>query len=246
MTAVRLHVDLLGVGAPRRALVLHGLGSDARTMWQVTGRLVEAGFEVHAVDLRGHGRSPAAERYAVEDMIEDVALLGGGWDLVVGHSLGGAILANLLVEDGYAARAVLLDPALTVVGAMAPMLAASIVAEVGGNLTLAMLERDRPHWHPEDRWRKVQGSATVSPRVVESCVHDTNPWHYVDRPALWTCPVHIVAADPAVGALFTVQQIPGIEELDHVTVTVVDGAGHSVHRDDFAAVAAVLDGVVGT
>ncbi len=241
MPAVRLHVDVLGIAAPRRVLVLHGLGSDGGTMWQVSSLLVRAGFEVHVADLRGHGRSPAADTYDVRSMASDVALLGGGWDLVVGHSLGGAILAQLVVEEGWASRAVLLDPALSVVGAMAPMLAQSIVAEVGGNLTLAALEHDKPHWHPEDRWRKVRASATVSPRVVESCVHDTDPWFFLDTVARWACPVEIVAADPAVGALFTVDQVPDLAGLAHVTVTVVAGAGHSVHRDDFAAVAAVLD-----
>lgn len=240
MSAVRLHVDVLGVGQSRRALVLHGLGSDARTMWQVTGHLAEHGHEVHAADLRGHGRSPAAPRYAVRDMVEDVALLGAGWDLVVGHSLGGAVLANLLCEEGFARRAVLLDPALRVVGAFAPMLAEMILAEVGGNLTLAMLRQRSPRWHPEDHWRKVQASATVSPRVIESCVYDSDPWDFADTVGRWTCPVEVLAADPALGALFDPTAIAGIDELAHVTVTTVVGAGHSVHRDDIAAVLAAL------
>lgn len=240
MPPVTLHVDRIGLGQPRRALVLHGLGSDARTMWQVTGHLVQDGYEVHAPDLRGHGRSPAAERYAVLDMVEDVRLLGGGWDLVVGHSLGGAILAHLLADPGFARRAVLIDPALVVVGPFAPMLAESLVAETGGALTMAALDERSPHWHPEDKWRKVQASATVSPRVIESCVHDSDPWDYPDTPAAWSVPVTILAADPVKGALFESGHVPGIDDLDQVVVTVVEGAGHSIHRDDFPAVAAVL------
>lgn len=240
MPAVRISVDVLGVGQSRRALVLHGLGSDARTMWQVTGHLVREGYEVHAADLRGHGRSPAAERYAVLDMVEDVALLDGGWDLVVGHSLGGAVLANLLVEDGFASRAVLIDPALRVVGEFPTMLAEMLVAETGGALTMDGIRTRSPHWHPEDQWRKVQASATVSPRVIESCCLDSEPWDFAATVGRWRAPVHILAADPELGALFDPDTIPGIGAMDHVTVTTVRGAGHSLHRDDIDAVLEVL------
>jgi len=237
---VRLHVDVVGIGQPRRALVIHGLGSDCRTMWQVTAHLVGQGHEVHAPDLRGHGRSPAAGTYALLEMVEDVALLGHGWDVVVGHSLGGAVLAELLTRPGYAVRGVLLDPVLTILGDAARVIAETIVAEVGGDLTLAALQEASPKWHAEDHWRKVAASATVSPLVVTSCIHDSAPWDLSDRPARWTCPVHIVAADPVEGAMFVASSIPGIDDLEDVRVTVIEGAGHSVHRDDPAAVLATL------
>jgi pimeloyl-ACP methyl ester carboxylesterase len=240
MVATALHVDVLGVGAPMRALVLHGLGSDCRTMWQLTSHLVNLGHEVHAADLRGHGRSPAMDRYAVLDMVDDVALLGDGWDLVVGHSLGGAILASLLTKPGFAARAVLIDPAISIVGEAATFIAELILSEVGGGLTAEALLARSPGWHPEDRWRKVAASALVSPHVIESCVKDSQPWSFQDTFARWQCPVHILAADPDLGALFDPATIPGIEDLAHVTVTTVLGAGHSIHRDDAAAVLAAL------
>ena len=45
--------------APRRALLVHGLGSSGALMWRLGTALADAGWVADAVDLRGHGRSVA-------------------------------------------------------------------------------------------------------------------------------------------------------------------------------------------
>lgn len=85
--------------APRGAVkgvpvvLVHGMGSDARTWDRFARRLTAAGRRVVAVDLRGHGRSAPASSYRFSEFAADVAGVCDhlGFDAVdlVGHSLGG-------------------------------------------------------------------------------------------------------------------------------------------------------------
>jgi pimeloyl-ACP methyl ester carboxylesterase len=103
--------------SPRRALLVHGLGSSAQTTWRLSEGLADAGWSATAVDLRGHGDAPRASRYRIEDFAGDLLGTrpedGGAWQLVVGHSIGAAAAAQAAgTDDGWAERLVLLDPAL--------------------------------------------------------------------------------------------------------------------------------------
>jgi pimeloyl-ACP methyl ester carboxylesterase len=109
---VRLQTHVWNPLGDRRALLLHGLTSDGACWWRLASQLADDGWMVLAPDLRGHGRSPAAIAYDLPTLAADVELLGDGWQLVVGHSLGGAIAAHLLARSRDIAAAVLLDPVL--------------------------------------------------------------------------------------------------------------------------------------
>jgi pimeloyl-ACP methyl ester carboxylesterase len=96
---------------PRHAGLVHGLAASADT-WQpfVDLMLATGEYTVTTVDLRGHGASARSESYAVDGLAEDlVESLPSGLDSVVGHSLGGSVLARA-VEHLAPARAIYLDP----------------------------------------------------------------------------------------------------------------------------------------
>jgi pimeloyl-ACP methyl ester carboxylesterase len=104
---VTLHVQVLtptGVAEPPTAVLLHGLATDSMASWYFTLAypLVELGFRVVLLDLRGHGRSERPPiGYALDDFVDDLdALLAGypGPYLLLGNSFGGT------VAFGYAAR----------------------------------------------------------------------------------------------------------------------------------------------
>ena len=100
-------------GGEQRVLLLHGVTSNAAGWWKLGSDLAERGWNVTAVDLRGHGRSPGGGDYELMSYASDVLALGIGWDAVLGHSLGGAVavLASSM-EERFARRLVLQDPAL--------------------------------------------------------------------------------------------------------------------------------------
>src|SRR5688572_31615419 len=89
--------------APRRALLVHGLGSNGALMWRYGVALSDAGWRADAVDLRGHGTAPRALDYTFGAYAADLAVTrsvdAGAWDLVVAHSLGGAAATITAVAD---------------------------------------------------------------------------------------------------------------------------------------------------
>jgi len=96
---------------PRLVGLVHGLGASAATWGPFVERLAATGrYTVTTVDLRGHGESPRADSYRLEDMAADlVESLPSGLDSIVGHSLGGAVLYRAVAELAPG-RAVYLDP----------------------------------------------------------------------------------------------------------------------------------------
>lgn len=85
-----------GSGAPAIVLV-HGI-TERRESWDpVIPVLVERGNRVVALDLRGHGRSSAAASYDLGSMAADVGSVIAAEQLdqplLIGHSLGGAVVS---------------------------------------------------------------------------------------------------------------------------------------------------------
>jgi pimeloyl-ACP methyl ester carboxylesterase len=228
-------------GAEGQALLLHGLGSDGATMWRLASHLADRGYLVAAPDLRSHGRSPAAHDHRITTLTEDVAVLGADWDLVVGHSLGGAVAAHLLARDDVEVRrALLIDPALSVPAEARELVRTALRAEVG-RLEAAEVAARNPRWQPADVERKVAAAALCTPDVVDR-VFDHNPsWDAQTLATSWRGRVHLLGADPALGGLLTPEAAERLTDGDRTTAATVAGAGHSVHRDDPAAVLAAID-----
>jgi alpha-beta hydrolase superfamily lysophospholipase len=102
-----------------RVLLVHGICVGA-WVWEehFMPWLADAGFEVHALSLRGHGGSAGRERLNdwrladyTADLRRTVAALAEKDDaplVVVGHSLGGAVVQDWLRGGGHAAGIALL------------------------------------------------------------------------------------------------------------------------------------------
>lgn len=107
---MRLATESHGDG-PRRIALVHGLSGDGALWRGLTERVVDGGAAtVTTVDLRGHGASDRSDVYTVEAFADDlVETLPAGLDLVVGHSLGGAVLERAVARLSPA-HALYLDP----------------------------------------------------------------------------------------------------------------------------------------
>lgn len=108
-----LNVRSHGHGRP--VLALHGVTGHAER-WAVLSDAVP-GVHFHAVDLRGHGASPWAPPWHLEQHVADAIgvldALGLERVPVVAHSFGGAIALHLAwAAPQRVERLVLLDPAL--------------------------------------------------------------------------------------------------------------------------------------
>ncbi|WP_378145578.1 alpha/beta fold hydrolase [Cnuibacter sp. UC19_7] len=229
-----------GPGTGPQVLLLHGITSSAGTWWQVASLLAEQGVSVTAADLRGHGSSPRSTDYALESYAADVLAVprpaSGAWDLVVGHSLGGAVTALALATDATWTRAALLvDPPLVIAAADVDDLVEGILADLEPP-SVGELARQHPHWHVDDAFQKVQAAGVVSPFTVEATIRGNGArageWNLEALFGGSEAPVMILGADPAQGAMFSVEQGERIARLsDRVAYDIVAGAGHSIQRD---------------
>lgn len=88
-----LHSRIEGKGRP--LLVLHGYLGMSDNWRTLATRYAEAGFEVHALDLRNHGRSFHSEELSQELMVEDIYNYCKHYKLekisIIGHSMGGKL-----------------------------------------------------------------------------------------------------------------------------------------------------------
>jgi hypothetical protein len=102
------------IGTSRdRILIIHGLDASKSVVNVFSYALADAGFEVFAIDLPGHGDSPA--RFSgldARDAVDQVLQRLGPETLAIGHSLGGAVLLDV-ANDRRIPKLVLYSPAPT-------------------------------------------------------------------------------------------------------------------------------------
>ncbi|MBN9155379.1 MAG: alpha/beta hydrolase [Microbacterium sp.] len=219
----------------RRALLVHGLGSTAALMWRFGVALADEGWCAQAVDLRGHGRAPRALDYSIPAYASDVAAThppaGGAWDLVIGHSLGGAavVLASAR-HPRWARRLVLVDPAIHLSDHDRDVVRRS-QEESFADPTVDAVRAGHPHWHPQDIELKALSAQQASRWAVEQTSAQNPEWDVREAAAALSTPTHIIGADPAVYSIFTGALAAEVLANPVITMSVVAGAGHSPHRD---------------
>ncbi|MDH6195812.1 alpha-beta hydrolase superfamily lysophospholipase [Mycobacterium frederiksbergense] len=148
---------------PRGVVVLsHGLGEHAGRYHHVARRFGESGLIVYALDHRGHGRS-GGKRVYLRDMSEYVGdfhtLVGIAAAeqprlprIVLGHSMGGAIVFSYGVEypDEYTAM-VLSGPAVAAQASVSAFMAvvAKALGKIAPGLPVQTLDADAVSRDPE-------------------------------------------------------------------------------------------------
>lgn len=222
--------------AGRRALLVHGLGSNAALMWRYGVALADAGWRADAVDLRGHGTAPRALDYTLAAYAEDVRaarpVAGGPWDLVVGHSLGGAASVIAAADDpAWTRRLVLIDPAISLTDHDRDIVRDSQTRSFD-DPSPAAVRAEHPHWHPQDIELKALSAQQASRWAVEQTSTQNAYWDVTDAALRVDVPAHVIASDPAVYSIFRGKPAEAaVAPNPRFTVSVVAGAGHSPHRD---------------
>jgi pimeloyl-ACP methyl ester carboxylesterase len=234
-------------------VLVHGVTSSSRTWWRVAPALAEWGFQVLAVDLRGHGASQrVSEELDLPDLAADLAVTVGAEgadqpviDLLVGHSLGALVASQLLAaRPGLARRLVLEDP---------PGLSTTDWAALADGIEA---DGARARIDPEGLWRDLLAeSAGSAPGEVERRIADLVDCDAAgiaaglrrqvvyDLPGLLgsvRVPTLLLVGEETLGsALVGPDRVALIEALDQGTVEVLR-AGHNLHREAFDAFMAAI------
>jgi pimeloyl-ACP methyl ester carboxylesterase len=224
--------------ADRRALLVHGLGSNGALMWRYGVTLADAGWYAEAVDLRGHGTAPRALDYTLDAYAGDLARVradaaaeDAAWDLVIAHSLGGAAATLASAGDpGWTRQLVLVDPAIHLSAHDRDIVRAS-QERAFGDTSVAAVRAEHPHWHEHDIELKALSAQQASRWAVEQTSLQNAEWDVRPAAARLTVPTHVLAADPTVFSIFQGALAGEVLQNRNVTMSVVAGAGHSLHRD---------------
>ncbi|WP_405010820.1 alpha/beta fold hydrolase [Kitasatospora sp. NBC_01539] len=225
---MRLATRTWGDG-PRTALLVHGVMTDHRTWRRVGPALAARGHRVIAVDLRGHGASPAAtgdQGHHPEELARDlVDTLPRGADLALGHSLGALVLLH--AADRLApARAVYSEPAWLDLPRDLDALRAARHTDRAGLRAL------HPRWQEADLDDELDALARWDPRsadALRACPGLPPP---PGRPSL----VQLAGPSLRIGP-----DAAAVLRRRGYTVRTVPDTGHTVHRDDLAGFLASLD-----
>jgi pimeloyl-ACP methyl ester carboxylesterase len=234
-----------GGTARGRVVLLHGMMSTAATFWRVGPALAARGWVVDALDLPGHGDSPRADRpLDLDALVEEAAgRLGGPVDLLVGHSLGGAVAVVLAGRDPRAARALVLeDPPSRSREGHAALLADGVEADArlvrSDRQRLVRRERDAsPTWADEDVEHSVDGIAAADTAALAAGLRGEREWDLPAMVAAVRVPLLVLAAREGAGlveaggsALQGRAREAVRAQLPPDRFVVLDG-GHCLHRD---------------
>ena len=148
---------------PTRGVVvlIHGVHEHSRRYAYLASALMQHGLEVRALDMRGHGESPGdrARVEAFTDYIEDVSAFldatiaeaDGLPVFLMGHSMGGLIVAGTVVDRGTSGLSgvILSSPALqlpdetpALLQRLAPVIARWLPNVPVSRLDLSKISRD--------------------------------------------------------------------------------------------------------
>ncbi len=205
-------------------------------MWRLGDALADAGWHATAVDLRGHGDAPRSLDYSVSaygaDLAETIPDGDRAWDAVIGHSLGGAASTVAAASNPeWTRRLVLIDPAIHVDGRDAAIIRRS-QERAFADTRLEVVQQEHPHWHPQDQELKVDAVRRASAWAVEQTSTQNRPWDVRAEAARLMVPTHVIGADPAVYSIFTGELADEVLAANPlISLSVVEGAGHSLHRD---------------
>ncbi len=225
------------------AVLVHGITGWWRTWWRVGPALADLGWRVIAVDLRGHGNSPAidgaatAESFAA-DLGATIDALGvPQLDVLIGHSLGAAVVMELAhLRPDIARRLVLEDPpgqtraddtefqdTLEREGR-----AARVDPEAEVRRELA----ENPSWLAEDARQNVEGRALADLAGILASLRANTGVRPAELAPSVRVPALYLLADERRSALGAKREQligslpPGSEAIEF-------DSGHTIHRDRF-------------
>jgi len=247
VNAIRIYLERTGAGSGKPPMVLvHGI-TDSGGCWAPLANDLAVDFDVIAYDTRGHGLSDKPVRgYGLDDHENDllgvIAALKLEKPILMGHSMGGGIVAKAAADHPGLPRAVILeDPAffpkpedMRDILHFARSFVLSFQRRTKEQL-LARVGNDNPNWPQgvRDTWAESKLQFTI--RVLETARQLPDVGALLPRIQE---PVLLLKADaPPEERRGHIEAASGIRQgrLIHI-----EGAGHNVHRDKPAETIAAI------
>ena len=221
----------------RSIVLLHGVVSSQLTWWRLKLDLEDLGWQVHAVDMLGHGSRHAAgpDELTIDDLAQDVlAQIPGPVNVLAGHSLGSIVAMTLVgLAPEYCDRVVVEDPP-GLGGSLDPRNVADGVEELvrvtradpAG--TVGAILEENPMWSRRDAENSVKNRLMLDVVRVARLLR-TDRWNL--QALVQDCPVPVLllaATDDS--ALTDPDRSVLMNRLPPDRIAVLE-SGHTIHRE---------------
>ena len=236
VNGVRLHYLSLETERSQPIVFIHGFTDNAACHQPLVNAVADLAAPV-AYDVRGHGLSDAVCGYSPETLATDCSRLCQSLfdqpPVLYGHSLGAEIAARA-AADIQVAGLVLEDPPAALVNRQDfDRRTEEVLADLRNWRTRPHDAIEREYNKSDPRFANALATARkqLRPEVVRIC-----RWKYTPLEALVRnidIQTLVLRPDPAV--VEYLDERTGLEE-PHVRVEYIDGAGHTVARDEYHAV----------
>ncbi len=220
--------------AAKVALALHGITANGGAFTRPSRTLAERGWFVLAPDMRGHGESSRGDGdFSTATLLADLAAAAPtSPDVLIGHSFGGYLAQVGVLERVFRPGALVLeDPVSHFADRETP---AGMLAWDEANLPrdIEGLMRLNPKWSRLDAAWKVVSLEQIRFSDATAAFAGNAPWDLRDdaakvaalQPTVWVMPREsrfVPRGDQ--------EQLRS--EVGDERVVILDGVGHSVHRD---------------
>jgi len=246
VNGVRLCYYRTGKKGNPSLVLAHGI-TDNALCWTRVALALESDYDIVMYDARGHGLSDKPPQgYAPETLAQDLISLVHALRLqrpfLLGHSLGAETVAiAAALEPELATCIILEDPPWrdldqqTTIQERTEHYRQSILRYKTKTLhELITTCRERhPSWDETEITPWAIAKLQVSPYVVQTIAVPWPSWRELLKQI--RCPILLITADPDRGGIVTPSVVQEAQSLRRKGQVVhIAGAGHSIHRDNFA------------
>lgn len=235
----------VGKGHPSVVLI-HGFSDDG-TCWPRLVADLAADYDLILPDMRGHGRSVRVAPDTAADLAGDVLTLIVALALerpvLLGHSMGASIAAEVAARSPQSVRALILEdpPWRDGENLAAQEEAARVhyqqwIAFAQSQSVEALVEQVRaqhPTWDESEFLPWAESKHRLDPHFLDMPMPWWRPWR--ETAAAITCPLLLITGEVEAGAIVTPDVAREVLHLlPQAEVAALRGAGHSVRREAYA------------
>jgi pimeloyl-ACP methyl ester carboxylesterase len=241
---ITLHYYRTGNGTLPPMLLIHGY-TDNGLNWTDLAIALEKKYDIIMMDSRGHGLSEApAAGYGIKDYTSDVVGLIKGLKLehpvVIGHSIGGCIVAALAADyPDIPKKVVMIDPPglgkpwvanTEEMNKAKQWFAKDINYQQGLSRQQLIKEASKRHraisQAAKERWADSKMQMRIHPQIVESVTAIAALPDYLPKV---TVPTLILKADA--NDAVKKMEIDTVSKQPNIKIVHIKGAGHLVHLE---------------
>ena len=219
-------------------LLVHGAWHGSWCWNDFVNHLTESGYDVRAVQLRGHDQPPGRIWHRVHHYVEDVQRLAAAFPappFLIGHSMGGLVVQKYL-ESSYSPGAVLMAsvPSRGTIAAVARLAVRHPIEFLKTNLLLRL----RPFIATSGLARDLFFTPDTAQETVDhcfACLQDESYLAFIDtmvvlpRPHRVQAPVLVLGAER--DSFFTVAEVRSTARAYQTEAEIFLGMGHDMMLD---------------